>query len=137
MASTVAGVVVCLALASGSAAAGCGGVYWRSLRVGNQRCPQAHSLLSDTKFLQLHWTRWDAQGAIGSGVVVHTSSGVVDQRDPISIRLSGTIRCAVDGRRIYTRINVTQYSATGAHQYGWRYRCRPTLPSRGAGGGGG
>jgi hypothetical protein len=52
----------------------CSRVSWRSERNGNQRCPVAHSLLSDTGWIRLHWTSWGDQQAFGYGEQVHENA---------------------------------------------------------------
>ena len=37
-----------------SARYGCGRVYWRSVRNGDQICPSTHSMLADVAWIKLH-----------------------------------------------------------------------------------
>ena len=57
------------------ASRGCGEVYWRSLRDGDQLCPSAHSMLADVDWIDLRWTRWGRDGALGHGLQVHYNYG--------------------------------------------------------------
>ena len=118
----------------------CGHVYWRSVRNGDQICPQTHSVLADVAWIKLRWTRWGRSEAVGHGLQVHYYTGTqIDMRNPIRIRLSRSVQCA-DGRTIYSQIHVVEYSSNHRrviHRYAWSYACDPRLTSSGEGGGGG
>ena len=138
VAALAGAALLCLALSAvATGARHCGSVYWRSIRNGDQRCPRTHSILSDWHWANLHWSTWNTSGATGHGIAIHHTGYQVDERDPIQIRLSRTRRC-LDGRRIYTRINVTwQYATIGTRSYSWPYHCTPRDAPSGVGAGGG
>jgi hypothetical protein len=69
---------------------------------------------------------------------VGSPSGRHDQTNPIKVRLSHSKLC-LDGRHIYVRIDVVEYSSDGRRvtdRVGWSYYCKPRVPSSGPGGGG-
>lgn len=123
------------------------GVYWRSFRDGDQRCPRTHGMLSDTYWTKLRWSSWNASGARGQGVEVHRRAicgghpvRCRDESDPVRIHLTRTRTCG-DGRSIYTRISmITSYSYTGRRitlRDAWSYHCQPSDAPKGFGAGGG
>jgi hypothetical protein len=113
---------------------------------GNQHCPVAHSLLSDTGWIGLHWTSWSEQQALGYGEQVHENALCSGeplvcraQVNPIDIHLSRPKVCP-GGARIWSRIDVIERATNSRRITGlthWRYACIPSEPSIGLGGGGG
>lgn len=140
MVLTVAVLALCCMLASVTASAAarpCGRTHWLTLRDGDQRCPGTHSVLSDWTWTSLHWSKWNAGAATGTGTAVHHSGSQVDERDPIQVLLYRPTVCG-DGTRIWTRISVVWHysSAPGTRHYTWPYYCQPRdTTSVGAGGG--
>lgn len=133
------------ATASPAQAAHCARVAWRSFRDGDQHCPRYHSLLSDRAFSGIRWSSWGGPVAngIGSFICTHADANYCGNTPyqtyaTVAIRLSRPTTC---GRiRIYTRIKVstiTVFTSGQALQASWGYRCRPVVPARGLGGGGG
>lgn len=122
----------------------CSGVFWRSLRDGDQRCPRTHSLVSDIYWNDLRWTSWGPNSASGYGQQVHRLGVCVGQPlrchnsyNPIWVHLYNPIRCP-SGRRIYAVIDVTELSR--AHRVTsfdrWPYWCQPAATTIGGGAGG-
>lgn len=115
----------------------CVQVFWRSIRNGDQQCPQMHSMLSDIHWARLHWTTWSRSQAIANGVEVATNaicSGTPlrcrDALNPIRVRLARPQLCP-DGRRIYTHIYLIEYVAAGhriASRTNWPYHCHAGEP---------
>jgi hypothetical protein len=118
---------------SASGGLSCRSVIWLSLRNGQQNCPASHSVLSDVSFINLRWTQWNTREAVGTGISAHYTSGKIDIRTPITIRLTRVRICpGQPSARVYRHIEVTDTVNHVRQQGGWSYNC----VGRGSAGGG-
>jgi hypothetical protein len=95
---------------------------------------RSHSILADQSWINLKWSQWNAQEAVGTGISAHYDTPTkIDMRTPIMITLTQVRTCQTQPTaRIYSHIELTHKVGHIREHAAWSYNC----VGRGSAGGG-